>query len=252
MSYALNGIGCGLGEAGRDGMGALAQALQVALEADLPESAGRVYTSLQEGATRLHRFPESERYYTEGMAYCDGREIGVYSLCLMGGRAVTLLLLGRWEEAADLSLQMLGRPNISPANRLNPVRVLGSIRGRRGEPGAWELLDEALALAEGTGEPQWIVPARVARAEIRWLSGQRDLALDEVRSAYDLAAGYVDPWAFGSVAVWMTRLQAPADSPAAGCSAWSKRRQRRPRPTFTRRPTACSPITSTGFRRGPR
>jgi hypothetical protein len=35
-------------------------------------------------------------------------------------------------------------------NRLNPLEVLASIRGRRGEAGAWELLDEALALAEGT------------------------------------------------------------------------------------------------------
>jgi len=210
VSYTLNAIGCGLAETGRDGSTALGQALRVALDADLPDAAGRVYTSLQEGATRQHRFAEAERCYTEGMAYCEGREIGVYSLCLMGGQAVALLLQGRWDEAVDLSLQLLSRPNISPANRLNPVRVLGSIRGRRGEPGAWELLDELLALAEGTGEPQWLVPARLARAELRWLSGQADLALEEARQAYDLAAGYVDPWVFGSAAVWMARLQAPA------------------------------------------
>ncbi len=213
VSYALNAIGCGLSEAGRDGMGALKQALQIALDADLPDSAGRAYTSLQEGSVRRHRFTESERYYTEGMAYCERRELGVYSLCLMGARAVALLQLGRWDEAADLSLQMLGRPSISPVNRLNPVRVLGSIRGRRGEPGAWELLDEAAALAAGLGDPQWIVTAREARAELRWLSGQQDLALAEVRSAYGQAAGHVDPWAFGSLAIWLARLQAAADLP---------------------------------------
>ncbi|HEY2693534.1 MAG TPA: AAA family ATPase [Streptosporangiaceae bacterium] len=210
VSYALNAIGCGLSDAGRDGTGALENALRTALDADMPESAGRAYTSLQEGATRLHRFPEAERFYTEGMAYCERRELGVYTLCLMGGRAVVQLLLGHWDEATDLSLQLMGRPNISPVNRLNPLRVLGSIRSRRGEPGAWELLDELLALAEGTGEPQWLVPARLARAELGWLSGQDDVALEEARLAYDLAAGYADPWVFGSAAVWMARLQAPA------------------------------------------
>jgi DNA-binding CsgD family transcriptional regulator len=213
VSYTLNAIGCGLAEAGRDGTTALEQALRIALDADLPESAGLAYTSLQEDAIRWHRFTESERYYTEGMAYCERHELGVYSLCLTGWRAVTLLLLGRWDGATDLSLQMLGRPNISPVNRMNPVRVLGSIRGRRGEPEACELLDEALALAEGLGEPQWVVPVRAARAEIRWLSGQDDLALEEARLAYDLAAGHADPWALGSAAVWLARLQAAADLP---------------------------------------
>ncbi len=121
VSYALNAIGCGLSEAGRDGTGALERALRTALDADLPEAAGRAYSSLQEAAIRLNRFSEAERCYTEGMAYCEGREIGVYSLCLMGGEAVTLLLLGRWPEAEDLSLQLLGRPRHLAIKPAEPV-----------------------------------------------------------------------------------------------------------------------------------
>ena len=48
------------------------------------------------------------------------------------------------------------------------------IRARQGEPGAWECLDQAMADADGTGEPQSIVPVRLARAEALWLAG--DLA----------------------------------------------------------------------------
>jgi DNA-binding CsgD family transcriptional regulator len=91
-------------------------------------------------------------------------------------------------------------------NRLNPLRVLGAIRGRRGDAGAWELLDEALALAEGTGEPMWIVPVRAVRAELRWLSGQPDLAAEEARAGYGHAVGHVDAWTLGSVAIWLPRL----------------------------------------------
>ena len=134
----------------------------------------------------------------------------------MGWRAVTLLLQGRWDEAAELCVQMLARPGISPVNRLNPLRVLGSIRGRRGEPGAWELLDEAVALAEGTGEPPWIAPVRAARAELRWLLGPaRPGRSRRSGRPYDRALGHVDPWTFGSLAIWLAAA-AGAGRPPAG------------------------------------
>jgi len=129
---------------------------------------------------------------------------------MQGWRAEALTHLGRWNEAADLAAALVSRPGISPVNRLNPLRILGLIRGRRGEPGAWPLLDEALTLAEGTGEPQWIAPARAARAEIRWLSGRADLARQEARAGYDAARGRTDPWLSGSLATWLGRLQQPA------------------------------------------
>ena len=209
VSYALNQQGITLVGRGRDGTESIDQALGIALDADLQEAAGLAYSNLQEAASRLNMFAEAERYYAEGRAYCEERELGVYSVCLQGWRAVTLALLGQWAEATDISAQVLGRKRISPVNRLNPLRVLGSICGRRGEAGAWDLLDEALVLAEGLDEPLWIVSVRAARAELRWISGQPDLAIAEARSGYDRGIGRVDPWLLGSVAIWPSRLQQP-------------------------------------------
>ena len=48
--------------------------------------------------------------------------------------------------------------------------VLGQISARRGAGGTWLYLDEAAAAADGSGEQQWIVAARVARAEAHWLA----------------------------------------------------------------------------------
>jgi DNA-binding CsgD family transcriptional regulator/tetratricopeptide (TPR) repeat protein len=211
VCYAQYGEAFGLVERGRDGTGILEQGLRAALDAGLQEAAGHVYTGLQEAASRLNMFVEAERYYAEGMAYCEERELGVYAVCLQGWRAVTLSLLGRWSEAADISTQMPDRHGVSPVNLLNPLRVLGSIRGRRGEAGAWELLDEALVSAESLGEPLWIVSVRAARAELRWLSGQPDLAIQEARSGYDHGLGRTDPWVLGSVAIWLFRLHQPVD-----------------------------------------
>ncbi len=208
VSHALTATGSAILKGRLDGLGSIEHALRIALDADLQEEAGFAYSILHEVVARLHRFEDEERYYTEGMAYCEGRELGVFSTCLTGWRAYTFMLLGRWGKAADICARMLDRQSISPVNRLNPLRVLGSIRGRRGEPGAWELLDEALTLAEGAAEPRWIAAVRAARAELRWLSGQPGLAAQEARSGYDSSIGRVDPWTLGTPAIWLSRLQA--------------------------------------------
>src|SRR5215831_9558876 len=186
VCYALNGAGLCLVDAGQDGMPEIEESLQLALATDLPESAGRAYSSLVEAATRLNRFAEAERYYAEGLAYCEGSELGVFSMCINGWQARGLVLTGRWDEAAQICAQSLGSPGISPINQLNPLCALATIRGRRGEDGAWELLDRALEYGEGTGEPAWIAPIRAVRAELRWLAGEPDLAAGEASSGYDL------------------------------------------------------------------
>jgi DNA-binding CsgD family transcriptional regulator/tetratricopeptide (TPR) repeat protein len=214
VSFALNAIGLTLVEDGEDGIPTIKRALQIALDADVQEAAGRAYSSLQEASICLHRFDEAARYYAEGMAYCDERELGVFSTCLTGGRASALLKVGRWDEAAAISAQMLSRSGISPVNRLNPLIAMGAVQGRRREGNAWDLLDEAIALAEGTAEPCWIVPIRAVRAELRYLSGEPALAALEVRAASEHLR-HVDPWDAWSVAIWLSRMQQPVDVPAS-------------------------------------
>ena len=203
-SFGLHAIGITQARSGQDGIPLIERALRIAVDAALPEVVGNTYSSLQEAGVLLRRFADAERYFIAGMAYCEGRELGVYSLCLQGWRACALLLLGRWDDAAGISAEMLDRRGISPVNRLNPLRVLGSIRGRRGAPGTWELLDEALVLAEGTGEPQWMVPVRLARAEAYWLEGQPDSAEREADLADDVCAGR-DARDGGALAAWLRR-----------------------------------------------
>jgi len=62
-----------------DGMSLVERGLQIALGADLHEGAVLAYSALREVVARLHRFEDKERYYSEGMAYCEGRELGVIS-----------------------------------------------------------------------------------------------------------------------------------------------------------------------------
>jgi len=213
-SSALNWRGWTLVNLGQDGIGLMEQALRIALDARLQEEAGAAYVNIHDCCVSLQRLDEAQRYYAEAMAFCERRELRFNTRCLRGAQADTLLLLGQWDEAAELCEQVLAIPGVSPANQLYPTRILGTILGRRGDPDAWALLDRALALAEGIDTPAWVAQARAVRAELLWLSGKPDLAAAEARAAYDQTAGQIDPWRAGSLAIWLSRLGAQTEFPA--------------------------------------
>ena len=161
----------------------------------------------------MQRLEEAQRCYRAGMAFCEGRELRWRTRCMRGTQADTLLLLGSWDEAVDLCNEVLAIPGVSASNQLYPLRILGTIRGRRGEPGYAELLDSSAALAAGIVSPVWVAQARAVRAELQWVSGRPELACREAREAYEQALGRVDPWKLGSLAIWLWRLDAGVDLP---------------------------------------
>lgn len=120
---------------GQDGTGTLEQALRIELDAGLQEAADRTYSSLQEAAARSHKFEEAERYYAAGMAYCEDSELGTFSMCLLGWRACALLLVGRWDEAAEVCTRMPGAHGISPVNRINRCGSWARSAGAAAKPG---------------------------------------------------------------------------------------------------------------------
>ena len=147
VSYTLNAAGLARTENGQDGRPTIERALRVALDAGLSEAAGRAYSSLMQSCTTLQRHADGERWYAEGVAYCEGRELGVFSMCINGWRACALLLLGRWDEAVRICPDA-GQPGHLAAQPSQPALRPGHDPGRRGEDGAWELLDRALGSAE--------------------------------------------------------------------------------------------------------
>jgi DNA-binding CsgD family transcriptional regulator/tetratricopeptide (TPR) repeat protein len=212
LSQALNTEGCAAVGTGADWAGPLRRALEIALARGLHGPAGRAFANLQSAYAAEYRFTEAERCFAAGIAYSEEHDLGTYATCLRGERARSLQLLGRWDEAVALSTATLAGPPASPVNKISLLETLGLIRARRGDPAAWECLDRAARYVAGNGEPQHIIPVRLARAEAHWLAGRRSGAQDEAGRAAEVTAG-ATRWERGAVAVWLRRTGAGRDLP---------------------------------------
>jgi DNA-binding CsgD family transcriptional regulator/tetratricopeptide (TPR) repeat protein len=208
LSDALNTQGCSIAHTGGDWPGYLRRALDLALSAGFDGQAARAFNNLYSRYANHRRFAEAEPYFTDGVAYCDEHDLGSGTFFLQGERVAALERMGRWDEAVALSNALLGTADLAPFDQLRPLQVLSVIRARRGEPDAREYLDEAAANADASGEPQAIIPVRLARAEACWLQGETRRAAAEAELADDVAAG-MDVWDRGEIAAWLRRTGSP-------------------------------------------
>ena len=204
LSDALNSEACAAHAAGQEWAPKIRQALDIALAGQHHAAAGRAYGNAYALHVAERTFADGESYYTQGLAYCDDRDLDTYGIFLRSERTTMLERTGRWDEAVALSAELLHRGGPSPNIRLCPLNRLGTILARRGSPGVWQHLDEAIVLADGSGEPQQIVPVRLTRAEACWLNGRLTDAAHEAELADDIAAGN-DAWERGAVAAWLRR-----------------------------------------------
>jgi hypothetical protein len=130
LSDALNTEGCAAANQGADWATLLRRALEIAVAEGLQAQAARAYANLYSISCDQRRFDEADRYFVDGVAYCDEHDIGTYATALRGARAGALENLGRWEESASLSEELLTRSGTSPVNRIEPLTSLGKIRAR--------------------------------------------------------------------------------------------------------------------------
>jgi DNA-binding CsgD family transcriptional regulator len=186
-----------------DGIARLKRSLDLAHALDAHEHVARAYTNLGSSCATYRRFAEADRQLRAGIAYCQERDLDSWRLYMSSWLAQSLMEQGRWDAAGLLAADVLRHPHLSPISRIAALAVTATIAIRRGTGGgdAAAALDEALALAEPTGEGQRIVPVVVARAEAAWTAG-RPVA-DEVARADGLP--HLRTWYVGELAWWGRR-----------------------------------------------
>jgi DNA-binding CsgD family transcriptional regulator/tetratricopeptide (TPR) repeat protein len=212
ISDALNTEACSLAGSGQEWTAPLRRALDIALAAGLHAQAGRAYSNLYATYLAQRRFAEAGPYFTEGVVYCDEHDVTSHGVFLRSQRANFLQQTGRWDDALASCAALLSRGEPSPVVRLCPLTHIATIRARRGMPGVWECFDEATGYAEATGEPQQVLPLRLARAEAYWLEGKPDAARCEAERAADVSAR-CDGWERGALAAWLARTGSARSAP---------------------------------------
>ena len=192
------------------------EALRLGLESGGEAQVGRAYANGYTFFAAQYRFAEGERFWRDGIAYCDERDIATFATCLRGHRAIALLDLGRWDEAAALAERVLAT-EASPVNLLTSQVTLSLVRARRDEDGALDIIAPGVAAADSLAEAEWITTTRLALAEVHWLAGRDDAAIAELhamRSVITEMEYVLD----AQLSVWEQRLlgRARPASPAPG------------------------------------
>lgn len=189
---------------GGQGVERLEDTLRRALAEGTDDAVARAYGALSFAAVRRRDWSAADRWLEEGLLYTSERDLDSRRLYLLGWRAAAALDRGRWDAAAADADEVLRHP-YARLSRVWALIVLGMLRARRGDPDAWPLLDEALALTRNEA-PQKLVPLTTARAEAAYLAGDPPRALGELGSLPVTAL--VDRAIAGKLAIWRRRLGA--------------------------------------------
>jgi DNA-binding CsgD family transcriptional regulator/tetratricopeptide (TPR) repeat protein len=219
LVHALASVGTAMLHTGsRDGEEQLERSLRLAQRAGLDGDAGRAFNNLVAASLASRAYDLAERYVEEGLEYCEDRGLDLWVQLLLANRTKLELDRGRWDHAVDSAHSLLRDPGCALGPRLEALVALALVRARRGDPGVWELLDEALALSEPTREDYTIGQVIAARAEAAWLQARSADATPATESALQLAVNRDDPWAVGELACWRWRAGLRDQLPAGAAA----------------------------------
>ena len=180
----------------------LEHSLALAQRYGLEEPAVRAFCNLVHWALRTRRLAFASNYLDRALEYCSEPDLDGWRLHLLAYRARLELDLGNWSNSTDVSATVLRNPHCPPVARARALTALGLIRARRGDPDSSGPLDEALAIAQCTGEFHRTAAIAAARAESAWLVGDYEAVAHQTETVFELARRRQTRWIVGELAYW--------------------------------------------------
>jgi predicted ATPase/DNA-binding CsgD family transcriptional regulator len=174
LCHALNNVGTTLARVDlsrQKGTDLLKQSLEIALKKSLDEHAGRAYVNLASNAVKMKDYAFAKKVLTEGIQYCEERDIDAYTTYLLAFKARLSLEIENWNEAYRIAEDLIKKEDQPPVVKIEALVVVATVKMRRGDD-ALPLLLEAKEKAFETMEPQRIIPAIIALLEYEWITGK--------------------------------------------------------------------------------
>jgi DNA-binding CsgD family transcriptional regulator/tetratricopeptide (TPR) repeat protein len=187
-----------------EGREKLERSLELAREAGLEERVAAAFCYLARGAADARAHALAESYANAGIEYCSEHDLDGWRPFLVAVRGEVELDQGRWGDAADSAALILANRGLGIASA-SALVTLGRLRARRGDPGQWAALDDALELAEPSGELTRLARVAAARAEAAWLEGRPEGVAETTGAMFELAQERGAAWVIGELAYWRWR-----------------------------------------------
>jgi DNA-binding CsgD family transcriptional regulator/tetratricopeptide (TPR) repeat protein/energy-coupling factor transporter ATP-binding protein EcfA2 len=206
LSYALIQSGVARWISGEpDGLDRLRRGVEVARTGGHDWLVAHGLSQIGSGGGEVRQYEHAVPALEACVAYAERLDLGSRGLYAAAWLARCHVDQGRWEEGARLVSSVLGSPRCGGITRMTALTALGRLRARRGDPGVWPALDEALELARRTDHLQRTWPVVAARAEAAWLHDRLDSEIEAVDEVHATAVRLHHPWAIGELGLWLWR-----------------------------------------------
>lgn len=210
--HALNNVGTALAFSDRpEGRAMLQESLALALENGFHDHAARAYTNFAEYAVVFKDFALAEQLLAEGIAFASRHDLDSAKQYLLGRQAQLRMEQGRFRDAETIAQGVMSLERLPMVMHLPALTVLGRVRARLGMPDCLARLQQALAEGLAIGEPQRILPVRLALVEAAWLREDLDAGREQLATIASMELADFNPWEIGELAVWWRRCGMDGD-----------------------------------------
>ncbi len=213
LAHALNNVGTALVESGdRAGVAMLEDAARIATEDGQHDNAVRAIVNLGWGRLLKRAYPAAFATIERGLAFARANDLGSYDQYLLGMRAWARLETGDWRGVEEDGRAVLAMDSLYRAISTHPGMVAyGRLMARRGEPEAEALLADAWERAVVADEPQRLIPAACACAELAWLAGDQEALRRHAADAVEAVLGTKESRLIGEALLWAHRAGLPVE-----------------------------------------
>jgi DNA-binding CsgD family transcriptional regulator/tetratricopeptide (TPR) repeat protein len=201
------------------GLQLLDRAVRIGLDHESVEAASFALIYRASAHWELGRLDEARRLIEEAVDYTMERELDAWYVAAIAMLADLDVATGRW-AGADVGLERVLGQRTCRQTEIQIMRASATLRLRRGDPGAAELVGQALTMADVYGGYDELVPACLLAAEAAWVGlvdTKRAAARYQTLSAHPALAG--DRRGRSRLSFWARRLGLDQLAPATATNS---------------------------------